>query len=154
MQCGGRRHHCAWYRGCCECERRWWPTAGTFEFHSNHRHRQCFGHQRKHYRQPAPDHGDSHLYERTIQKSLLFAKCIYFKLLVEMRRHRMKHEKGFTLVEVLVSVPLMLVILAATLSTLTSAIHATEAITLMADTQENLRAGLNYMVRDFQIGRA
>jgi prepilin-type N-terminal cleavage/methylation domain-containing protein len=61
----------------------------------------------------------------------------------------MKHEKGFTLVEVLVSVTLMLVILAATLSTLTSAIHATEAITLMADTQENLRAGLNYMVRDF-----
>ncbi len=61
----------------------------------------------------------------------------------------MKREKGFTLVEVLVSVTLMLVVLAATLGTLTSAIHATEAITLMADTQENLRAGLNYMVRDF-----
>jgi prepilin-type N-terminal cleavage/methylation domain-containing protein len=61
----------------------------------------------------------------------------------------MKREKGFTLVEVLVSVTLMLLVLAATLGTLTSAIHATEAITLMADTQENLRAGLNYMVRDF-----
>jgi len=61
----------------------------------------------------------------------------------------MKREKGFTLIEVLVSVSLMLIVIAATLGTLTSAIHATEAITLMADTQENLRAGLNYMVRDF-----
>jgi type II secretory pathway pseudopilin PulG len=61
----------------------------------------------------------------------------------------MKREKGFTLVEVLVSVALMMIVLGATLGTLTSAIHATEAITLMADTQQNLRAGLNYMVRDF-----
>src|ERR1700722_11334628 len=61
----------------------------------------------------------------------------------------MKRQKGFTLVEVLVSVSLMLLVLAATLGTLTSAINATQAITLMADTQENLRAGLNYMVRDF-----
>jgi prepilin-type N-terminal cleavage/methylation domain-containing protein len=61
----------------------------------------------------------------------------------------MKRQKGFTLVEVLVSVSLMLVVLGVTLGSLTSAIHATEAITLMADTQENLRAGLNYMVRDF-----
>src|SRR5580693_803877 len=64
-------------------------------------------------------------------------------------RDRMKREKGFTLIEVLISVSLMLIVIAATLGTLTSAIHATEAITLMADTQENLRAGLNYMVRDF-----
>ena len=33
----------------------------------------------------------------------------------------------------------MLVILAVTLGTLTDAIHATEGVTLMADTQENLR---------------
>jgi prepilin-type N-terminal cleavage/methylation domain-containing protein len=60
----------------------------------------------------------------------------------------MKRAAGFTLVEVLVAVSLMLIILAATLSTLTNAIHATEAVSLMADTQENLRAGLNYMSRD------
>ena len=42
----------------------------------------------------------------------------------------------------------MLVILAATMGTLTDAIHATEGVTLMADTQENLRAGMNYIVRD------
>jgi prepilin-type N-terminal cleavage/methylation domain-containing protein len=60
----------------------------------------------------------------------------------------MKRQAGFTLVEVMVAVSLMLIILAATLSTLTTAIHATEGVTLMADTQENLRAGLNYMSRD------
>lgn len=60
----------------------------------------------------------------------------------------MKREAGFTLVEVLVAVSVMLVIVAATVGTLTSAINATQGITLMADTQENLRAGMNYMVRD------
>src|ERR1700691_4360622 len=61
----------------------------------------------------------------------------------------MKREKGFTLIEVLVAVSLMLIVVAATLGTLTSAVNATQGITLMADTQQNLRAGLNYMVRDF-----
>jgi prepilin-type N-terminal cleavage/methylation domain-containing protein len=51
-------------------------------------------------------------------------------------------EAGFTLLEVLVATTLMLVILAATLGTLTDAIHATEGVTLMADTQENLRGTL------------
>ena len=60
----------------------------------------------------------------------------------------MKRENGFSLVELMVAVSIVVLILAATLGTLTSAVNATQAITLMADTQENLRAGLNYMVRD------
>jgi len=60
----------------------------------------------------------------------------------------MKREHGFSLIELLVATSIVGLILAATLGTLTSAINATQAITLMADTQENLRAGLNYMVRD------
>jgi prepilin-type N-terminal cleavage/methylation domain-containing protein len=60
----------------------------------------------------------------------------------------MKRDAGFTLVEVLVAVSLMLVVLAATVGALTTAIHATEAVTLMADTQQNLRAGMNYITRD------
>jgi len=60
----------------------------------------------------------------------------------------MKREHGFSLIELLVATTIVTLILAATLGTLTSAINATQAITLMADTQENLRAGLNYMVRD------
>jgi prepilin-type N-terminal cleavage/methylation domain-containing protein len=55
---------------------------------------------------------------------------------------------GFTLVEVLVAITVMLVILAATLSTLTDAVHATEGVTLMAETQQTLRASMNYVVRD------
>jgi prepilin-type N-terminal cleavage/methylation domain-containing protein len=61
----------------------------------------------------------------------------------------MLRTKGFTLIEVLVAITVLSLILAATLSTLTNAVHATEAVGLMADTQQNLRAGLNYMTRDF-----
>ena len=61
---------------------------------------------------------------------------------------RRKRETGFTLLEVLVAMTLMLIILGATVGTLTDAIHATQAVTLMADTQENLRAGMNYIERD------
>jgi prepilin-type N-terminal cleavage/methylation domain-containing protein len=60
----------------------------------------------------------------------------------------MKREDGFTLIEVLVAMTLMLIVVAAVLSTLNDATHATEAVSLMADTQQNLRAGMNYMVRD------
>jgi len=60
----------------------------------------------------------------------------------------MKRQNGFSLVELMVAVTIVLLILGATLSALTSALNATQAITLMADTQENLRAGMNYMVRD------
>ncbi len=65
-----------------------------------------------------------------------------------MKDTKTNREAGFTLLEVLVATTLMLVILAATLGTLTDAIHATEGVTLMADTQENLRAGMNYIQRD------
>src|ERR1700722_18352997 len=72
-----------------------------------------------------------------------------------MATQEMKRESGFTLVEVLVAVTIMLVILAATLGTLTDGIHAIQGVTLMADTQENLRAGMNYIVRDLvQAGEA
>jgi len=63
-------------------------------------------------------------------------------------RRTMKRSAGFSLVEILVAITLMLLIMAATLGTLSSAINATQGITMMADTQENLRAGLNYMSRD------
>jgi prepilin-type N-terminal cleavage/methylation domain-containing protein len=61
----------------------------------------------------------------------------------------MRREKGFTLIELLVAITVLSLVVAVTLGTLTNAIHTTEAVSLMADTQQNLRAGLNYMVRDF-----
>jgi prepilin-type N-terminal cleavage/methylation domain-containing protein len=60
----------------------------------------------------------------------------------------MQREKGFSLIEVMVSTAILLVIMAATLGALTDALHANEAVTLMADMQDNLRACMNMMVRD------
>lgn len=60
----------------------------------------------------------------------------------------MQRQRGFSLVEVLVSVAIMLVVMGATLSALSDAMHANEAVTSMADLQDNLRAGMNLMVRD------
>jgi prepilin-type N-terminal cleavage/methylation domain-containing protein len=60
----------------------------------------------------------------------------------------MKRNAGFSLIEVLAATALMLIVMAATLRTLTDAIHANEGVTLLADTQENLRASLNYMTKD------
>jgi prepilin-type N-terminal cleavage/methylation domain-containing protein len=60
----------------------------------------------------------------------------------------MKRQAGFTLIEVLTSVALITIVMAATLSTLTTAVNTAQGITMMADTQENLRAGMNYISRD------
>jgi prepilin-type N-terminal cleavage/methylation domain-containing protein len=60
----------------------------------------------------------------------------------------MHREKGFSLIEVMIATAVMLVIMGATLSMLTDAMHANEAVTAMADMQDNLRASMNLMVRD------
>jgi len=60
----------------------------------------------------------------------------------------MHRQKGFSLIEVLVSVAIMLVVMGATIGALTDALHANEAVMSMADLQDNLRAGMNLMVRD------
>jgi len=60
----------------------------------------------------------------------------------------MKREHGFSLVELMVTLGILVVIVGTTLAALSQASQATQNVTMMADTQENLRAGLNYMVRD------
>jgi prepilin-type N-terminal cleavage/methylation domain-containing protein len=60
----------------------------------------------------------------------------------------MHRQKGFSLVEVMISMAILLVVIGATLSTLTDALHANEAVTEMADMEDNLRAGMGLMVRD------
>jgi prepilin-type N-terminal cleavage/methylation domain-containing protein len=60
----------------------------------------------------------------------------------------MKRQAGFSLMEVLIATALMVVIVGTTLRTLSDATHANEAVTLMADSQENLRAAMNYMTKD------
>jgi type II secretory pathway pseudopilin PulG len=60
----------------------------------------------------------------------------------------MKRQPGYSLLELMVAVAMIIIIVGTTLKALTDATNATQAVTLMADTQENLRAGLNFMVRD------
>jgi prepilin-type N-terminal cleavage/methylation domain-containing protein len=61
-----------------------------------------------------------------------------------------KRQSGFSMLEVLVAAAIMTVIMGATLKGLTDALRTTQAVTLMADTQENLRGAMNYMVRDVE----
>jgi len=60
----------------------------------------------------------------------------------------MKRQAGFTLIEVLVATAVMMIIAGSVYAALSNAIRTTEGVTLLADTQENLRAGMNYVVRD------
>jgi len=59
-----------------------------------------------------------------------------------------KCDAGFSLIEVLLATALLMTIVGVTMQALSSAINANQAVTLMADTQENLRASLNYMTKD------
>ena len=61
---------------------------------------------------------------------------------------RMKPEAGYSLMELMVAVAIMVVISGATLQTLSDATYANEGVTLLANSQENLRAAMNYMVKD------
>ena len=62
--------------------------------------------------------------------------------------------RGFTLVELLVSMTILMVIMAGALTTFDSAIDVSEAAGQVADANQNLRAGTNQLIRDvMQAGR-
>ncbi len=60
----------------------------------------------------------------------------------------MKRQSGFSLIEVMISLTLLLIVLASVMTAFSDATNATNAVSLMADTQENLRAGMSNMERD------
>lgn len=60
----------------------------------------------------------------------------------------MKRTRGFTLVELLVAVAISMIVLAATLAAFNDALKVNEFATLLADMDQNLRAGVNMIVRD------
>ena len=65
------------------------------------------------------------------------------------------HEDGFTLTELLFSTAITLIVLAVAMTTFQNALMLNETATLIADSNQNLRAGTNSLVRDLmQAGRA
>jgi prepilin-type N-terminal cleavage/methylation domain-containing protein len=61
---------------------------------------------------------------------------------------------GFTLIELMISMTIMMIIMAGALTTFDSAIGVSDAAGQMADASQNLRAGTNQLIRDvMQAGR-
>ncbi len=60
----------------------------------------------------------------------------------------MKREKGFTLIELMVSVAILVATVGVIVGALLQAQHAAQGVAYEANTQENLRAGMHFMVAD------
>lgn len=60
----------------------------------------------------------------------------------------MKREKGFSLIELLVAMAILLVVVSTCTAAILQAQHVSEAVALEANLQENLRAGMHFIVRD------
>ena len=60
----------------------------------------------------------------------------------------MKRENGFSLIELLVSMAILVVVVGVAVGALLQAQHATQGVAYEANTQENLRAGMHFMVQD------
>ncbi|MGA7623214.1 MAG: prepilin-type N-terminal cleavage/methylation domain-containing protein [Candidatus Acidiferrales bacterium] len=60
----------------------------------------------------------------------------------------MKRQKGFSLLELMVSMAIVVTVVGAAIGALVQAQRATEAVAFEANDQENVRAGMHFMVRD------
>lgn len=60
----------------------------------------------------------------------------------------MKRGIGFSIIELMVSMVVLLAVVAGATVALVQAQHATDGVALMANTQENLRAGMHFITRD------
>ena len=63
-------------------------------------------------------------------------------------------EDGFTLTELLFSTAITLLVLAVAMGTFQNALTLNETATMIADSNQNLRAGTNALVRDLDAGGA
>jgi prepilin-type N-terminal cleavage/methylation domain-containing protein len=70
------------------------------------------------------------------------------------RRPRIRSQRGFTLVELLMAMAITTVVLGATMVAMTDAIKATETATQVSDLNNGLRTAMDLMVRDLlQVGQ-
>jgi prepilin-type N-terminal cleavage/methylation domain-containing protein len=60
----------------------------------------------------------------------------------------MKRQNGFTLIELMVSMAILVAVVGVVVGALLQAQHATQGVAYEANTQENLRAGMHFMVQD------
>lgn len=60
----------------------------------------------------------------------------------------MKRQNGFSIIELMVSIAILIIVVGGAVAALVQAQHATYSIAQEANTQENLRAGMHFMVRD------
>lgn len=60
----------------------------------------------------------------------------------------MKRENGFSLLELLIVTAIVVIVMSAAISMLDQAQHVTQGVALEANMQEDLRAGMHFMVRD------
>jgi prepilin-type N-terminal cleavage/methylation domain-containing protein len=60
----------------------------------------------------------------------------------------MKRENGFSLIELMVAMTIMVAVVAAATGAIIQAQHVSEGVALEANLQENLRAGMRFIVRD------
>jgi prepilin-type N-terminal cleavage/methylation domain-containing protein len=60
----------------------------------------------------------------------------------------MKRDKGFSLVELMASIAILVIVAGATVGALIQAQRTANSVVLAANTQENLRAGMHFLVRD------
>src|ERR1700761_8797880 len=60
----------------------------------------------------------------------------------------MKPQRGFTLMELMVAMAILAVVSAAAVGALVQAQYTTNSIAQMANAQQNLRAGMHFVVRD------
>ncbi len=60
----------------------------------------------------------------------------------------MKRENGFSLIEMMVAMVILIAVVAAATQAIIQAQHVSEAVALEANIQENLRAGMHFIVRD------
>jgi prepilin-type N-terminal cleavage/methylation domain-containing protein len=74
---------------------------------------------------------------------------VYFGIQLDRREeHGMKRDNGFSIIELLVSLVILLIVVAAATSALMQAQQVSDGIAMEANTQENLRAGMHFLVRD------
>jgi prepilin-type N-terminal cleavage/methylation domain-containing protein len=60
----------------------------------------------------------------------------------------MKRDSGFSLIELMASIAILSLVVAAVVGALTQAQHAADGVAFTANTQQNLRTGMHFIVRD------